>query len=114
MSRSGRRVAFAPRVSWICSYCRRRKSWLAAADHLNLRRDLAFEQGQRLVPGGVMLLTKNVILQTSCLADIVSAAYCTSSRPHDRTPVPAKAEAITRALTGAAPGILRQMCAGVK
>ena len=26
-----------------------------------------------------------------------------SSRPHDRTPVPAKAEPITRALTGAAP-----------
>jgi len=39
---------------------------------------------------------------------------CTSSRPHDRTPVPEKAGAnYPRTLTGAAPEMLRQMCEGV-
>jgi hypothetical protein len=33
--------------------------WRAAAVHLDLRRDLAVEQGRWLVPGGVMLLSKS-------------------------------------------------------
>src|SRR5882762_7161265 len=55
--RSRKRVAFAPSVSWICLDYRRRNDGSAAV-HLKLRRDLAVEQGQCLMPGGVILLTR--------------------------------------------------------
>lgn len=53
-------MALAPWSRGYVLNCRQRKWRLAAAFHLNLRRDPAVEQDQCNVPGGVMLLTKGV------------------------------------------------------
>jgi hypothetical protein len=73
-----------------------------------LRRDLAFKQGQAFLPGGVILLTK-------CEpTDIVSAF---AARRHDhmigRQCLRSQGQ-LPVALTGAARRMLRQMCGGVK
>jgi hypothetical protein len=55
------RVAGALQTPLICAECglSSAQSRLAAALHLRLHRDLAVRRGQRLLPGGVMLLTQS-------------------------------------------------------
>src|SRR3954454_8686033 len=73
-----------------------------------LRRDLAFKQGQAFLPGGVILLTK-------CEPTDIASAF--AARRHDhmigRQCLRSQGQLPT-ALTGAAHGMLRQMCGGVK
>jgi len=54
---------------------------LAEAALSDLRRDLALEQGQRLMPGGVILTPHLVIQRTS------SPCLLPAPRPHDREPL---------------------------
>ena len=68
------------------SYCRRRRRWLAAAVHLNPRRDLASSKVIATYPVA-SCSSPNVILRTVGLCGPHVRACCASSRPHDRTAI---------------------------
>ena len=87
----------------------RRDGGLAAAVFLNLRRDLAVEQGQCSLPGGVILLTRCepadlASASTACRHDYMIGRQCLRGG-EPNTP---------RTLTGAASKMLRLMHEGVK
>jgi hypothetical protein len=73
-----------------------------------LRRDLAFKQGRAFLPGGVILLAK-------CEPTDIASAF--AARRHDhmigRQCLRSQGQLPT-ALSGAAHGMLRQICRGVK